>query len=83
MSQIKLLSVIPKNTKGVFDKDSIPDYSPDDRTFTEDVIVYGYDMLNIGYYDFKSNEWKFHTDTLIDMKDVDFKWMYAPKQLTK
>lgn len=79
----KPMNVIANNTKGVFDKQSSPDYSPDDRTFSVDVIVYGYDMLNIGYFDHKSGEWKFHTDTLIDMKEIDFKWMYAPKALTK
>lgn len=79
----KPMNIIPNKTKGVFDKTSIPDYSSDDRTFTEDVIIYGNEMLNIGYYDFKDREWRFHTDTLIDMKEVDFKWMYPPSTLTK
>ena len=79
----KPMNIIPNKTKGVFDKQSVPEASQDDQTFSEDVIIYGNEMLNIGYFDFKDHEWKFHTDTLIDMKDVDFKWMYAPKALTK
>lgn len=79
----KPMKVIPQGTKGVFDKSVVPDYCKDDNTFTTDVIIYGNELLNIGYFDYKSNEWKFHTDTLIDMKEIDFKWMYAPKALTK
>lgn len=40
-------------------------------------------LLNIGYYDFESQKWEFHTDTLSDMYEngelQNFIWMYPPE----
>jgi hypothetical protein len=51
-----------------------------------DVITYDKDgMLNIGYWNYDSETWGFHTDTLCDPyeggKLIDFVWMYRPKEL--
>ena len=51
------------------------------ETHSVDVIVMSsMGLLNIGYFDFETEKWGFHTDTLHDMDD-DFRWMYAPEEL--
>lgn len=42
-------------------------------------------VLNIAYWNFDTEKWAFHTDTIVDPyedgKIMDFTWMYAPKEL--
>ena len=42
-------------------------------------------LPNIGFYNYDTEKWSFHTDTLIDPyeggKLIDFVWMYIPKEL--
>jgi hypothetical protein len=73
----------------IYTRNNKPKASNDDLTFSEDVIIMTEDgLLNIGYYDFKDDKWKWHTETLVDMeeivdgKPVDFAWIYPPSILT-
>jgi hypothetical protein len=64
----------------IYQKSDIP--KRDEEDCSVDVITYDQNgMLNIGYFDFELNHWSFHTDTLVDLKDKDFVWMYAPEEL--
>lgn len=48
-----------------------------------DVFVYSANkMLNIGFYNYDTKDWGFHTDPMEDMDNMDFVWCYPPKQLT-
>jgi hypothetical protein len=48
--------------------------------FSVDVIILTKSkMLNIGYYNFDTKDWAFHTDTMEDVKE--FIWCYPPKKL--
>lgn len=42
-------------------------------------------LLNIGYWNYDTEKWAFHTDTLIDPYEngelMEFVWMYEPKEL--
>lgn len=38
-------------------------------------------LMNLGYYNYDMECWLFHTDTLIDMKDVNFIWCYVPTKM--
>lgn len=57
--------------------------------FSVDVITCDEDgLLCIGYYNFDTGLWDFHTDTLVDyyeegIPEMDFVWMYPPKELIK
>lgn len=51
-----------------------------------DVITCDKDgTLNIGYYNFDTQRWGFHTDTLVDYYEKGelkpFVWMYKPENL--
>lgn len=65
-----------------------PKPSNDDPNISVDVITQDIEngkatMLNIGFYNFDSKTWYWHTDTLIDHYEkndpTDFVWMYAPE----
>ena len=55
------------------------------ENFSVDVITVHDEMLNIGYYDFVKERWKFHADTLVDPYEFgqvyEFAWMYKPEEL--
>lgn len=52
--------------------------------FTVDVITCDKDgLINLGYYDFELNKWRFHTDTVSNYNDVDFVWIYPPIERMK
>lgn len=60
-----------------------PKPSEDDITFSEDVCIIDEDNLHgVGYYSFEDNEWKFHTDTLVDYNEpgakTKWRWYYPP-----
>lgn len=47
--------------------------------FSVDVITCDKEgLLNLAFYNYDTKEWSFHSDTLIDYKDVDFVWIYPP-----
>lgn len=57
-----------------------------EEEFSVDVITCdNYGMLNIGFYNFDTNTWSFHTDTLVDPYEkgelFDFVWIYNPIKL--
>ena len=65
-----------------------PKYAKDlkgnQEEFSVDVFTVNDDgMLNIGYYNYDTKKWGFHTDTLYDPyeggKLMDFVWMYKPE----
>lgn len=63
-----------------------PIVSSDDPDYSVDVITYSKEgLLNIGFYDFKDEVWKFHTETLSDPyedgKPQPFIWFYLPKEI--
>lgn len=35
-------------------------------------------LINIGFYNYDTETWSFHSDTLYDYTDVDFVWIYPP-----
>ena len=62
------------------------DLKGNEEEFSVDVITHGKDgMLNIGYWNYDTEEWLFHTDTFCDPyeggKLIDFVWMYKPTEL--
>lgn len=70
----------------IFPNTIIPDASLDDESFSVDVFTCDDDgMMNVGYYDFKLNQWTFHTDTMKDYYEggvlQPFVWMYKPENL--
>lgn len=73
----------------VYTRNNKPDPSQDDPSFSQDVIIMTEDeMLNIGYFDYEQDKWKYHTDTLVDLNEPDeegvlikFNWIYPPKEL--
>jgi len=60
-----------------------------DEDFSVDVFTCDEDgLLNIGYYNFDTKRWAFHTDTMVDyyeegIPEMNFNWMYPPPSLTK
>ncbi len=49
--------------------------------YSVDVITCDSDgLLNIAFYDYDTDEWIFHADTMHDHKTIDFIWMYAPEE---
>ena len=57
-----------------------------EEDFSVDVITHSKDgMLNIGYWNYDTKDWAFHTDTLIDPYEkgelMEFVWMYQPPEL--
>lgn len=57
--------------------------------FSVDVITCDEDgLLCIGFYNFDTQKWGFHSDTLVDyyeegIPEMDFNWMYPPAELTQ
>ncbi|MFA7307592.1 MAG: hypothetical protein WC026_13070 [Hyphomicrobium sp.] len=58
------------------------DLSGNEENFSVDVVTYHDALLNIGFYNFDTKKWGFHTDTLTDMYEdgelQEFIWMYNP-----
>lgn len=51
----------------------------EDEHFSVDVITCDSNgLINLGYYNYDTNEWIFHTDTMEDYTDVEFVWIYPP-----
>lgn len=49
------------------------------EVFSVDVITCDEDGLpNLGFYNYDTDTWSFHTDTLSDYSNVNFVWMYIP-----
>jgi hypothetical protein len=47
--------------------------------FSVDVITCDENgLINLGFYNFDSDTWSFHTDTLYDYTNIEFVWMYVP-----
>lgn len=47
--------------------------------FSVDVITCDDEgLVNLGFYNYDTNSWSFHSDTLSDYTDVDFVWIYPP-----
>lgn len=60
-------------------KTEIPMDDPDagGDGFSVDVVIMSKSgMLNIGYFDHQYMHWRWHTDAMEDLNEVDFKWMY-------
>ena len=38
-------------------------------------------LLNLAFYDYDSEIWCFHAETVNNYDDMDFVWMYPPKDL--
>lgn len=72
----------------IYSKEEVPERVPNEE-FSVDVITCDEDgMLNIGYYNFDTEKWSFHTDTMVDyyeegIPEINFNWMYPPEALTK
>lgn len=73
----------------VYTRFNKPEMSSDDPTISVDVIACTEDgLLNIGYFNFQDDKWYWHTDTLVDVEElnedgepVQFNWIYPPKEL--
>jgi hypothetical protein len=39
--------------------------------------------LNLGYWNYDTQEWLFHSDTMMDMDDVEFFWFYPPNEIIR
>lgn len=84
--KLGLLEVLTLRLNGVTKKDVFtmnqkPRVSKDtlgnDLKHSEDVIILSKDgYLNIGFWNYDTKKWLFHTDTLIDTKKEKFVWMY-------
>lgn len=62
----------------VHSRSEFPSLVPNEA-FSVDVITYDEEgMMNIGFYSYDLQKWRFHTDTLVDYSDMDFVWMYKP-----
>lgn len=47
--------------------------------FSVDVITCDENgLVNLGFYNYDSNLWSFHTDTLYDYTNIEFVWAYIP-----
>lgn len=47
--------------------------------FSVDVITCDDEgLVNLGFYNYDTNSWSFHSDTVYDYTDVDFAWVYPP-----
>ena len=69
----------------IFTHKDIPKKS-EEEAFSVDVIICFHDnLLNIGYWSFEDERWKFHANTLYDPYEkgevFPFKWMYPPEEL--
>ena len=63
----------------VFDKSQHPKKESGEE-FSVDVLTCdSYGVLNIAFYNYDTEEWSFHADTIIDYKNEEFVWMYAPE----
>lgn len=70
----------------IYTQNDYPEPSKDDNTFSVDVICADKEgMMNIGCYNYKDEEWVFHTDTMVDPYEFNevypFVWMYKPDEL--
>lgn len=64
------------------------DLRNNEEKFSVDVVMHFEDgMLNIGYWNYDIEKWKFHADTITDPYEggelSDFAWMYAPQKLVE
>lgn len=60
-----------------------PVFSTDYEWMSVDVITIDEEgLINLAYYSFRENEWKFHTDTLVDYfekgNEMKWGWYYSP-----
>jgi hypothetical protein len=74
----------------VYNRYNKPEPSPDDPSFSVDVIVMTKDgVLNIGFFNYDLDKWLWHTDTSVDMEElidgepVEFNWIYPVKELSE
>lgn len=53
----------------------------DGEQYSVDVLTCDGDgLLNIAFYNYDTEEWSFHAETMHDSKKVEFIWMYAPEE---